>query len=345
MNIACFEEDDIHLLDHLCPLSYFLKIPLITSNALIEKVVNDFYPEVVVIKLNSANELLDYILKHIDVVIMTRQSSLFELNRILKAFSNKTIRYIYLPHGQSDKGFSDQYIDYLKGMDLSFCYGNLMEHQLKSREILQTLNGIIKTGNFRLAYFRVFKDFYKPVIQNILSPLKKEQTTILYTPTWNDLENLSSFEVMANNLSKHLPDHFNLIIKLHPFLEKENPIKTCLLTHLFSKNENALLLENCHTIYPLLDHIDVYLGDFSSIGYDALSFDLPLFFFNTSNHLKSFPLFKAGMTIPKSNDTFQFIEENLESNRSRMRTLRKKLYDQAFGNYSCNDLSAALSSL
>ena len=335
MKLACIEEEDIHLLDHLCPLAFFLQASIITSSALIKKTIEDLYPNVTVLKFTSSNEILNYLIKHIDVIIMSRQTSLFELSQTLKTFSNKAFRYIYLPHGQSDKGFSDQYIDYLEGQDLSFCYGKLMENQLAQRGVLQNLNGVIKTGNFRLAYYRAFEGFYKLLIEKKLSFFKKKQTTILYAPTWNDLENLSSFEHIAKNLSKNLPPHFNLIIKLHPYLEKEDPVKICLLTNYFFDKPNVLLLEECHTIYPLLDQIDIYLGDFSSIGYDALSFDIPLFFINASKHQESFPLFEAGLTIPAKNfdNVFRFIETNLERSKIELRGLRRKLYFQTFDKF------------
>ena len=55
-------------------------------------------------------------------------------------------------------------------------------------------------------------------------------------------------------------------------------------------------------IYPLLEFCDIYLGDCSSVGYDFLHLNRPMYFLNPhnrdSNHNSCF-LHQYGVVIPK----------------------------------------------
>ncbi len=46
------------------------------------------------------------------------------------------------------------------------------------------------------------------------------------------------------------------------------------------KHKNVVLIEDFPLVYPLLAATDIYLGDVSSIGYDFLMFNRPMFLSN-----------------------------------------------------------------
>ena len=330
--------DQLHWLDHLCPLCHFLNIPILVSDEAAHHHIQKNYFDVTshFVSLKSLN--LEFISQNIDIIISSSQSSILDMSALIKGVYNKELRYIYLPHGNSDKGFSTSYTDYLIEQDLSFYYGDQMLDNLKERGVFQTLQGVIRTGNFRKAYFEKYKQPYEDLAkENVFSQFEKQQTTILYAPTWNDPENLSSFYETCLPLLNNLPDHFNLIIKPHPNLEKEDPAKVFLLTCPFEDKKNVAVVNDYFAIYSLLDKTDIYLGDFSSIGYDALSFDIPLFFINTSGREnkcdKGLYLYNSGISIPQNfhDKIFDFIDSHLEENISFYKEKRKDTYCYSFG--------------
>src|SRR5438105_1920604 len=56
-----------------------------------------------------------------------------------------------------------------------------------------------------------------------------------------------------------------------------------------TSKHNLLFITDFPLIYPLLAKTDIYLGDVSSIGYDFLFFQKPMFFFNPFSSKKSSP--------------------------------------------------------
>src|SRR5690606_38510599 len=77
-------------------------------------------------------------------------------------------------------------------------------------------------------------------------------------------------------------------------------------------------------IYPLLKQVDFYLGDYSSIGYDFLYFDRPLFFLGA---LKQTPLQACGLTI-KNSPIYETIKN---ASDTPYREKRKALYQHVYG--------------
>ncbi|MFA6502260.1 MAG: CDP-glycerol glycerophosphotransferase family protein, partial [Parachlamydiales bacterium] len=157
--------------------------------------------------------------------------------------------------------------------------------------------------------------------------------TILYAPTWKDNENSTSFFHFFEKIIKQLPQKYNLIIKIHPNLEAKNAPEFHRIYNEISA-PNILLLHQSPLIYPLLNNCDIYLGDFSSIGYDFLCFKRPMFFLDHLNRENldnpSLYLFRCGHNIPKEHwdGIFNFIEEHLENSS---RDVQSKIYEYAFG--------------
>ena len=75
----------------------------------------------------------------------------------------------------------------------------------------------------------------------------------------------------------------------------------------------------------------------SSIGYDFLAFNKPLFFLNQNKrdptHDKGLYLFRCGISIEVEDypDIFSLIEENLPDDQNRFQKIREEVYLHVFG--------------
>ncbi len=327
---AINSSDDTHLLDHIAPLSNILDIPLFVQNENNYLLVKKYYPK---IKSFLNEELrIDYLAKNFDYLIENK-FWLYDQKELFKTF-NKNIKLFFAPHGNSDKGYINKnLINFYKNQDTVFLYGNHMIDFLKKNKIFQTLKSYAISSNYRLSYYLKNKTFYDQIVEKeIFYKLNKKNKTILYAPTWKDSENSTSFFQIFKNLTKNSLKNYNLIIKPHPLLEKKQTV-------LFYKNyqshflKNIIFLENYPLIFPLLNKIDIYLGDFSSIGYDFLYFQKPMFFLDiheNNNKINSYNLYKCVISIPKKywNNIYLFIDENLSAN---FQITQKKMFDYAFG--------------
>ncbi|MBI3211196.1 MAG: CDP-glycerol glycerophosphotransferase family protein [Simkania negevensis] len=138
------------------------------------------------------------------------------------------------------------------------------------------------------------------------------------------------------HLVKNIPDHYNLIVKLHPNL-KADLYKMEKIIHEAENKPNLLILKEFPLIYPLLNSVSIYLGDMSSIGYDFLKFNKPMFFLNQNQRDlkkdKGLYLFQCGVSIERHeyNQIFQIIEKNLPKDQERYQKIREEVYCYVFG--------------
>lgn len=322
-----------HLLDHLANMASILNIPLIVTDPLIEELARKYYPYTQTIYIEERRCSLAFLKENFNTLIVSCKHFSSELSVSIAKLFHQKIHFFYLPHGNSDKGWLDPSKDPLLGGDLTFLYGKQMKQMLNDRGVLKTLNGSVTTGNYRLRCYQNNRPILDPLIENeIFSKFEKKQTTLLYAPTYNDEENSSSFIEIGPTLLANVPDHFNVIVKLHPNLEEREPEKVYPIIGAYEK-KNIMFLKEMPLVYPLLSHVDLYLGDFSSVGYDFLSFNKPLYFINKDNRKgASTSLFQAGIEIPKEEygDVFSFIEKTLQENQKDKQAARKKLYENCF---------------
>jgi CDP-glycerol glycerophosphotransferase (TagB/SpsB family) len=152
---------------------------------------------------------------------------------------------------------------------------------------------LIPIGNFRYLYFKRHEKFYETLLD--AAGLKK--SFILYAPTWKDAENSSSFERAASEVAQRL-SHLPLVIKPHPNdLENIRVIQE-------QQMSKATWLTHFPPIYPLLARTSHLIGDFSSIGYDFLMFNRPMFFLPPDTRTLDDPgcfLHKYGTVISENN--------------------------------------------
>ncbi|NGX32580.1 MAG: hypothetical protein K1060chlam4_00629, partial [Candidatus Anoxychlamydiales bacterium] len=204
-----------HLLDHIAPLAYILDIPLFVDDEKSFDLLKTLYPQV-----NShlnENLSLQLLAKNFDTLISCKWW-FTEDKFFLKNFYNKDINLIFCPHGNSDKGHINKANMLAYAMqDMVFLYGDHMKDLLKKLDVYKKLKKHVTIGNFRLEYYKKLKKFYDDIAEKkIFSKLKKNKKTILYAPTWKDLENSTSFFQILKKLTQNVSKDFNLIIKPHP---------------------------------------------------------------------------------------------------------------------------------
>ena len=323
-------------IDHLAPLCFVMQMPLLLVEKKQQQQMQKYFPQI------ETQLFVDY--TKINYLDLTKQYDLFfqttlENNALTKFFAksiNKKICHVYLPHGNSDKGHRTSY--FLQGLvfqDMCLVYGDHMIDRIKRVGLWDTCPPCVKIGNYRLQFYRQFQTFYKQIVEEeVFSRFAKQQKTLLYAPSWQDPEQSTSFFTMAKKIIEQLPDDWNLLVKCHPLLEEKHPhLYYSLISH-FENRKNVVVLLDYPLIYPLLDKADVFLGDFSSVGYDFLSFHKPMFFFDLweqkNDNDPSYQLHRVGRQIPISyhNKIYDFIENHWDT---KLVDKQKKLYKLAFG--------------
>jgi hypothetical protein len=322
-------------LDHLGIISELLKIPLIVTEQETFDIAKIFYPHFDIHLMDMADISLHFLADNFDVIFHSGKFWNLEISAAIELLHKKKVHFIYCPHGNSDKGSTlKDHVD----QDICLYYGKHMLDLLTRSGAVNKVKHLIATGNYRHRYYEKNKHFYDPLIKKKISSfLQKNKKTILYAPTWNDGENLSSFFSSCDSLINQLHTDYNFIIKLHPFLETFHPAHTFAITEKYKNIEGLLFITKIPTIYPILSISDVYIGDFSSIGYDFLLFNRPMFFLTDSdeNLSKKNPTFlhQCGKVIPKESlcHIKEVMEKTLEADCKKTVQVQKEIYDYAFG--------------
>ncbi len=272
MRCAAFNTGgEFYLLDHIAPLAELMQMPLIVTEEKNFELASQFYPQIEVRLMPDLEFRLGEIAEEFDALFESKFWGI-HLKSVFEKLYNKRMRLIYCPHGQSDKtSLLGQYAL----QDLALHYGPLMVEMLKELNIPPP-NSIL-VGNYRLQFYQKHKTFYDSLFQ-----IDRKKTTLLYAPTWKDRDRGTSFFDYGARVISELPSDWNLILKVHPMLEERDPGLFYPIARLAEKKGNVFLIHEFPPIYPLLAQTDVYLGDFSSIGYDFLAFRKPLYFLPTT---------------------------------------------------------------
>ncbi|MBM3199134.1 MAG: hypothetical protein FJZ58_07790 [Chlamydiae bacterium] len=274
-------------------------------------------------------------LAEFDVLFHSGMCFVTELAPFIKLLYQKSLRFVYCPHGNSDKGHSSkQHLE----QDVVLFYGEHMRLLLEKTGASQKIRTLVRTGNLRLAFYQKYRAFYTKILQErVLPHLQAGKQTVLYAPTWQDGENPSSFFQQMKRVCEQLPGKgFNVLIKLHPLLELFHPAQVAALESYCEQRPDVLLLRDFPVIYPLLEITDLYLGDYSSIGYDYLFFDKPLYFFPGDLVTSAVSaLHKCGELIPEDVDLSDFL--SCQDSRDKG-SFRKQMYQLAFGEERAFDI-------
>lgn len=316
MSCACLlYGDQEHYLDHLAPISALLDIPLIVTEVRIQLLAARYYPDIK-IELLETLALPQKILSSYDMIFSCIPKKLLDqIFLITELLYRKKLKTVWVPHGNSDKGHHSYFMENLCDEKNLIVYGQKMVDFLKQKGVFAEPKTVLVLGNYRKLYFERHRLFYEELLKKEIAPFLGNKETLLYAPTWNDYEQNSSLSVLPQVLT--LSEEFNLIIKLHPNHIKQN-------TDL-QNDRSVLFLKSFPPIYPLLSLVDLYLGDYSSIGYDFLTRDKEMYFLNHKKRDDSDPssfLFRCGVPIPP--ERFPSLRQVIRENRQQAQSLVRK---------------------
>lgn len=335
-----------HHLDHIGTLCTSLDIPLVVTDEELERQAKLYYPMLVTFYFDYLNAP-QKIIQNYDAIITAMPREMFQTTFYMaQQLAKKSPLSIWCPHGNSDKGANTFFMEALSKEKIVFIYGKKMFDYLEEKHALPLDCKIIPVGNYRYEFYKKHKAFYDKIVNNeIASKLIEGNKTYLYAPTWSDCEKSSSFHLALPLLLEKLPKEINLIIKLHPNTLFEEDMKMKKLIWKYESEPNVLFLENFPVIYPLLDFIDLYIGDTSSIGYDVLALNKPMFFLNVQDELKHRYLHQCGTNISCENFSkiYEIIEKKLHSDKEHFSQQRKKAYQYTFAeNVNFSEISKNL---
>ncbi len=318
----------LNYLDHLAPIASLLKIPLILTDQEIYQAAKKFYPNLKIILYEDYVTLNDFLRKNFQGLICCdfHQS---QKEKILYMLKKPKITYFWLPHGNSDKGMEEHLFSPLKHEKIVLAYGNKMLDAFRMHGVFHQIPHKIEIGNFRAFYFQKHQHFYQQKIDEIINFPDKTKKTLFYAPSWGDENTIQQILQVLKILNRDLASHFNLLIKPHPYILNRIFYG---FSKLQKKQKNIIFIKDFHAIYPLLSQADLYLGDFSSIGYDFLFFNRPMFFLNHKKNrqkkLNTF-LFQCGKEIKTTQKIGPIILEHIKQEKFLQK--RKKIYHYVFG--------------
>lgn len=299
-----------YYIDHLAPLCSILNAPLFVSDKKLEKLARKYYPQIKCFYFTPL-EITSRLAAQ-DALLVADSFSYFK--SLQKMLGSKSMQYIYHPHGNSDKG-----MDAFGLHETCIIYGDQMLRRLEDCGKIDEIKNLIIGGNIRKEFYQEHQELLDNLLQNEIK-LELSKKTLLYAPTWG---HSSSFLHLAPKLIEEVPESWNLIIKLHPYLEQHHPEKVYALR----AKKNIAVLTHFPLVYPLLYASDAYLGDYSSVGYDFLSTNQPLFFVKSKEDAL---LHQTGMALPQNASPFAFISKNFEKCKTEFESIRKNIYLDVF---------------
>jgi len=315
-----------HYLDHLAPLCISLDATLYTPDDEIVELAKTYYPG---LDVKQAQNIIE-IIGSLDVLIVTSRYWKDELGPLSELMYGRRPLFLYCPHGQSEKGSFTKQIEPFLSQEAVCIYGNLMREMIAEQNM--RFQSVYCIGNHRARYYEKHRFFFDDLIQKQVQ-LDLSKKTIFYGPTWSDFENSSSFS-QADQLIQQLPDQCNLIIKIHPLQIENEPGPVYQLIERHQKQENVQFFVHFPLVYPLLSLCDAYLGDASSIGYDFLYFEKPMYFFNT----RGIRIVECGVSIEEAEEVFDRLECDFSD---KQRWLYREAFDEG-AVLTRNDLIASL---
>ncbi|MBM3199191.1 MAG: hypothetical protein FJZ58_08100 [Chlamydiae bacterium] len=331
-----------HYIDHLAPLCALLAIPLLVTEEEIAMSIKTFYPDVDVRHL-SPLLLAEYVVTNFSLLFICTPRILFdEVFFFAQALHHRRIHTVWCPHGNSDKGHKVVWMETLNQERALLVYGQRMLYFLQNKGVHLESKHIFMLGNHRKEYYERHKTFYRNlVMQQIKIPLSFTGKVIVYAPTWEDAEDSSSFYRGLPALVDALPEEFYLLVKPHPNLLKDPFGKGMRWVERYEGKKNVCFLLDFPSIYSLLGIADLYIGDFSSIGYDALAFSIPMFFLSQGKSNPLDPrtyLYRCGVEIePEEYEhIYDIIRKELPEDQKLFYEIRKSVYQETFAERSCS---------
>lgn len=319
-------------LDHLIPLCDLFNIPLLLDSARVYNLAIQYYTPIKLILIGRL-ECVAYI-SNFDLFFVSEKYMALSLQATCRLLFGKKIEFFYCPHGNSDKGFIDLTMNQLTFHKLSLIYGEQMRQRIHEMGLSSQIHALVTMGNIRKRFYRKHEFFFNSIIKRTISFASKAiRHVFLYAPSWQDTEHSTSFFTICKSLIEHISPSDYLIIKIHPLLLTHNLGYVTHICENYKLKKNIQFITDNPLIYPLLEQIDIYLGDISSIGYDFLFFNRPMFFFDTRINppSQSKSLFQCGIEVPLQyfKNPYPFIFSTLSENRKKS-MIREKMYNYVF---------------
>ena len=332
-----------HYIDHLVPLCEMLSIPILVTEEEMERGIRQFYPNIAVKQIDTIR-LPEYVVSHFSMLFVCTPRALFdEVFFFLQALYHKRVHTIWCPHGNSDKGHIVPCMEALDKEESLLIYGEKMLEFLRSKQVAVERKRVLEVGNYRKRYYEDNKGFYdRLVYETLLYKLPKGKKNILYAPTWEDAEGSSSFYTALPALVDSLPQEYNLLVKPHPNLLLDAAGKGESWISQYEGREGVVFLKEFPPVYPLLALADIYVGDLSSIGYDALAFPLPMFYLSKGKRDRhkdpGLYLYQCGVEIGPSDypNIYKLVKEALVVDVTLFFETRKQVYEYTFAKESAS---------
>lgn len=327
----------IHLTDHLAPLCVIMDMPLLLTDEKHCDQVQAWYPGIKTLLVNWSDVTPDYLISHFDIFFQSEpwdRRDFYSKFKSLEEKYHKTVRNVHCPHGFSDKIF---WLEKCVNEDISLIYGDNMLDLFREQGLFERLNAYVRTGNYRYLYYQQHQEFFDHLIEEkYLSQFTHKKPMILYAPTCADQEQTTSF-FHSNPIFEKLPPHYNLIVKIHPTLEETNAPHLYRMMGKYQKNGRIIFIKDLSLVYPILAKSAIYIGDRSSIGYDFLIFNRPMFFLNQTKQDSKIDrnlfLYRCGTEIRPEDyeQIYSIIESTLPSDQADFSTIRSEVYRYTFG--------------
>lgn len=278
-------------LDHLAPLCHVLKIPLFTNDSWIAICAQHFYPQLEVIQGDSA--VLSEQRTFCTVEPSRLHPSAIQFGAEVVQTQHQTIAGF---HGNPAKFQEDFWIERYANEDVVLFYGPYLEHYFKEKNVWKRLKKTVRIGNIRLAYYKQFQSFFDQKVRPFLFE-KQRRRTVFYAPTWS----YPHFH-LETCLFKNIPEDYQLLVKFHPYTHRLFPDRIQEVKERYSSDQ-IRFIDDIPLIYPILNQVDIFLGESSSIGFDFLAFNRPLFFFGEG-------LSGCGKTIEVDEKIYQVLDQS-----------------------------------
>jgi hypothetical protein len=259
-------------LDHLIPLCAFWDIPLLCTDAWVHTCAQAFYPKQHI--LYAQQEDLQQIVENYQTFVTVEpcrlHSHTLQFGDLLIRTAGRTVAGF---HGNPMKYRTEYWIERYAHEDYVLIYGQFLIDYLKEKGVWDRIKTKIYLGNIRKTYYHRNRSFFDRCVDPLL-PFTSKYKTLFYAPTWS----YPQWNEAAYDFIKTLPNEYRICLKLHPYMYRLFPEKIDSLKGRFLHNDRVIFIDENPLVYPFLDRADVFLGDSSSIVYDFLSFDRPIFF-------------------------------------------------------------------
>lgn len=261
-----------HHLDHLAPLAASVDAPLfVTEKETLQRVL-ELYPGVNAILLPANSFAAISRPAHYLISSLPKKW----IQKLFFPIDEERWNFIFAPQGFLEGSHQMRLAKELDEDESILVYGDLMYYYLKKQGVAE--ERLIRFGALRHDYFAKQAPFYQAIFQEkFASSLPAHRKTLLLAPTWHEGPNWSALKECIVPLIEKLCEHFNIIVKLHPYTQEQEPLWFETFSAKIEKYKGVLLLKDFYPAMALFPNIDGLISDHSSLIYDFLPFTKPIF--------------------------------------------------------------------